>query len=113
MSSRTSLLVAVPLALSLAGCGDSATLPEEAAVGPNPSLPPPASTLIPTLKIAPAKGWPAGAKPAQILYTATAADVTTTVVGGEIVVSEGRHRLGDVAAQLTEAIGAVTTGGGE
>ena len=64
MSSRTSLLVAVPLALSLAGCGDSATLPEEAAVGPNPSLPPPASTLIPTVKIAPAKGWPAGAKPA-------------------------------------------------
>jgi len=64
VSSRTRLLVAVPLALSLAGCGDSATLPEEAAVGPNPILPPPASTLIPTVKIAPAKGWAAGAKPA-------------------------------------------------
>jgi glucose/arabinose dehydrogenase len=62
--SRTSLLVIVPLTVSLAGCGDSAKLPEEAAVGPNPILPPPASTLIPTVKIAPAKGWPAGAKPA-------------------------------------------------
>jgi glucose/arabinose dehydrogenase len=60
---RTSLLVIVPLTVSLAGCGDSAKFPEDAAVGPDPTLPPPASTLIPTVKIAPAKGWPAGAKP--------------------------------------------------
>jgi formiminoglutamate deiminase len=54
----------------------------------------------------------AGTAPAQILYSATAADVTTTVVGGEIVVSDGRHRLGDVAALLAGAIDAVTPEGG-
>ena len=48
------------LALSLAGCGDEATLPESAGVGPDPRLPPPKETLIPTVNIAPHKGWPAG-----------------------------------------------------
>ena len=47
----------------LAGCGEIAKLPETAGIGPNPTLPPPRSTLIPTVHIAPAKGWPAGAKP--------------------------------------------------
>jgi glucose/arabinose dehydrogenase len=51
------------LAFSLAGCGDEATQPEEAGVGPNPKLPPPNETLIPTVNIAPHKGWPAGGKP--------------------------------------------------
>jgi glucose/arabinose dehydrogenase len=51
------------LAFSLAGCGDEATLPEEAGVGPTPKLPPPNETLIPTVNIAPHKGWPAGGKP--------------------------------------------------
>ncbi len=31
--------------------------------GPQPKLPPPNKTLIPTINIAPAKGWPEGAKP--------------------------------------------------
>lgn len=51
------------LMLNLAGCGDVATLPENAGVGPRPTLPSPRSTLIPTVHIAPAKGWPAGATP--------------------------------------------------
>ena len=51
------------LALALVGCGDEATLPEQAGVGPDPKLPPPRETFIPTVKIAPAKGWPAGATP--------------------------------------------------
>jgi glucose/arabinose dehydrogenase len=49
--------------LSLSGCGDSATLPVQAGMGPNPTLPSPHHSLIPTMNIAPAKGWPAGAKP--------------------------------------------------
>jgi glucose/arabinose dehydrogenase len=50
-------------ALSLAACGETARLPETAGVGPSPQLPPPHQTLIPTVHIAPAKGWPAGAAP--------------------------------------------------
>jgi glucose/arabinose dehydrogenase len=47
----------------LAACGESAKIPEEAAVGPNPTLPEPVSSLIPTVDIAPAKGWPDGVTP--------------------------------------------------
>jgi cytosine/adenosine deaminase-related metal-dependent hydrolase len=46
----------------------------------------------------------AGADPAQILLAATAADVDTVLVGGDPVVTDGHHRLGDVAALLTAAI---------
>jgi len=51
------------LLLSVIGCGDVATLPESAGVGPQPSLPPPHPTLLPTVQIAPAKGWPSGTTP--------------------------------------------------
>ena len=40
-----------------------ATLPVSAGIGPQPALPPPQETLIPTLNIAPAVGWPTGATP--------------------------------------------------
>jgi glucose/arabinose dehydrogenase len=56
---RTSLVVL--LALSLAACGEKATLPLQ--TGADPSLPQPTETLIPTVKIAPAKGWPEGTMP--------------------------------------------------
>ena len=49
--------------LLLAACGETATLPPGADVGPNPTLPEPNETLIPTLDIAPAIGWPEGGKP--------------------------------------------------
>lgn len=52
------------LLLNLVGCGDLATLPESAGFGPEPVLPPPHPTLIPTVKIAPAVGWPSGTTPA-------------------------------------------------
>ena len=51
------------IVLVLAGCGDQATLPIKAGMGPSPTLPPPHHTLIPTINIAPAKGWPARATP--------------------------------------------------
>ena len=41
----------------LAGCGETARLPFEAGVGPDPQLPPPNKTLIPTVHIAKAVGW--------------------------------------------------------
>lgn len=40
-----------------------ALLPITAGIGPHPQLPPPNPTLIPTLNIAPAKGWPVNGKP--------------------------------------------------
>jgi glucose/arabinose dehydrogenase len=54
---------AICLACLLSGCGDEATLPEEAGIGPTPTLPPPHQTLMPTVAIAPAKGWPEGKTP--------------------------------------------------
>ena len=55
---------------SEAACGETAKLPFSAGVGPNPTLPPPNETLIPTVHIAPAKGWPDGAKPTSAPGTA-------------------------------------------
>ncbi len=51
------------LVLGLASCGETATLPVTAGIGPHPTLPPPHPTLIPTVNIAPAAGWPPGGKP--------------------------------------------------
>ena len=51
------------LALLLAGCGDTARLPVSAGTGPQPELPQPNPTLIPTVNIAPAIGWPPGLTP--------------------------------------------------
>jgi len=51
-------LCLIPLAaLIMVACGETAKLPFEAGVGPNPQLPAPNKTLIPTLKIAEASGW--------------------------------------------------------
>jgi cytosine/adenosine deaminase-related metal-dependent hydrolase len=54
----------------------------------------------------------AGTRPAdavdQLVFAATAADVTSVVVGGRQVVREGQHLLvGDVAAVLDRAIAAL------
>lgn len=46
----------------------------------------------------------AGCAPEQVVLAATAADVRTVLVDGEVVVSEGRHRLGDVGRLLADAI---------
>src|SRR6185503_8885182 len=51
------------VAVALAGCLESATLPLSAGMGPDPALPPPNPTLIPTVHIAPAKGWPDAGTP--------------------------------------------------
>jgi formiminoglutamate deiminase len=46
----------------------------------------------------------AGAYPEQIVYAATGSDLTTVVVGGQPVVSDGRHRLGDIGRLLADAV---------
>lgn len=59
---QTTLLLGVGL-LALAGCSETAKLPVESGYGPSPVLPEPNKTLLPTVNIAPAKGWPEGIKP--------------------------------------------------
>ena len=49
--------------LLVAGCGDRATLNVAQGTGPAPVLPPPSHSLIPTIKVAKAVGWPAGVTP--------------------------------------------------
>jgi glucose/arabinose dehydrogenase len=54
---------AAALAVAVTGCVESAKLPLAAGIGADPALPPPTPTLLPTVHIARAKGWPAGMKP--------------------------------------------------
>ncbi len=58
---RTS--VAVVAALALSACGSAAKLQVENGTGPDPTLPPPEKSLIPTVRIAPAVGWSDGGTP--------------------------------------------------
>ena len=50
-------------ALALCACGESARLQVADGMGASPRLPAPNKTLIPTVNIAKAVGWPAGGKP--------------------------------------------------
>jgi glucose/arabinose dehydrogenase len=57
-------LACLILALGLiAGCGGRARLTVEQGMGPTPAIPEPRPTLIPTMKIAPAIGWPTNTRP--------------------------------------------------
>jgi glucose/arabinose dehydrogenase len=47
----------------LPGCAGTTESAPHAGEGPQPALPPPQSSLVPTVKVAPAKGWPEGAAP--------------------------------------------------
>ncbi|WP_257388856.1 PQQ-dependent sugar dehydrogenase [Tahibacter caeni] len=47
----------------LAACGDHAVLPLHQATGPDPALPPPRHSPVPTVDVATAVGWPDGARP--------------------------------------------------
>lgn len=60
MRVRSSFIVAAAVVLGLSACGDKSTLPAGAGVGPAPFLPAPKQSLIPTVDIAPAKGWNGG-----------------------------------------------------
>ncbi|CDF96792.1 MULTISPECIES: sorbosone dehydrogenase family protein [unclassified Pseudomonas] len=56
-------LLIVALAAGLVACGESSTLQVSDGTGPSPKLPEPNKTLVPTVNIAEAVGWPQGAKP--------------------------------------------------
>ena len=64
------------LLLSVTGYGEPSTPPTTADFGPQPALPPPEHNLIPTVHIAPAKGWPASATPSAAVGLAVNAYAT-------------------------------------
>ena len=84
------------LLLILGGCAESARLPVEAGIGPNPTLPTPVHTLIPTVRIATAKGWPAGVTPTaasgyEVAAFATGLDHPRSLLvlpNGDVLVAE-------------------------
>jgi glucose/arabinose dehydrogenase len=65
---RNHLLLAIcvgALALPLAACNEASnTAVAEQTFGPSPTLPAPESSMLPTVNVAKAVGWPSGAKPA-------------------------------------------------
>lgn len=56
-------LFAIAAVTLLLGCGESARLPDAAGYGPAPKLPEPHKTVVPTVHVAPAKGWDNGKTP--------------------------------------------------
>ena len=67
------IIVMLSAMLALSACGDTATLPLSAGFGANPQLPAPNHTLIPTVNIAPAKGWPDNVTPVSAPGTTVSA----------------------------------------
>lgn len=61
--SRRRLAAALPLLTALAACGTESALPESVGFGADPQLPEARPQRVPTVKIAPAVGWPAGRTP--------------------------------------------------
>ncbi|WP_339521332.1 PQQ-dependent sugar dehydrogenase [Pseudomonas sp. EL_65y_Pfl2_R96] len=70
---KPQLVFIIALAGGLAACGETSSLQVSDGTGPSPKLPEPNKTLIPTVNIAPAIGWPQGAKPVAAAGTQVAA----------------------------------------
>ncbi len=83
-------------AIFLSACGEVASLPLSAGLGANPTLPAPNKTLIPTVNIAPAKGWPSTQMPIAAAGTRVAAFASgldhprwmTVLPNGDVLVAE-------------------------
>src|SRR3954447_10415138 len=97
---RNKFLLAVcigALTLQLASCKDAQdTVTAEQSYGASPTLPAPQSSMLPTVNIATAKGWPSGAKPVAangmaVNALATGLDHPRTVYvlpNGDVLVAE-------------------------
>jgi glucose/arabinose dehydrogenase len=59
---RWSTMRVLALLVAVGGC-ERARLPVTAGMGPRPELPPPRTSLIPTVNVATARGWPPGGEP--------------------------------------------------
>jgi glucose/arabinose dehydrogenase len=56
-------LLIVVAAVQLTACGAKARLAVADGIGPRPNLPPPETSILPTVDVVKAKGWPADARP--------------------------------------------------
>ena len=63
------VVVTAASAFVLSGCGETAHLPVTAGMGTSPTLPAPTQTLIPTVHVAKATGWPADGAPVPVAGT--------------------------------------------
>jgi glucose/arabinose dehydrogenase len=88
--------LAVLTVLGLVACGEASKLPPGADVGASPTLPQPHKSLIPTVNIAPAQGWPEGVMPQPLAGTTVTALATGldhprwvyTLPNGDVLVAE-------------------------
>lgn len=71
--SMTRIAMLLAVAAGLSGCGENARLQVSDGYGPAPQLPEPNKTLIPTVNVAPAIGWPENGKPVTAPGTQVAA----------------------------------------
>ncbi len=67
------VIVLAVVASLAAGCGDTARLTVAEGTGPDPVLPEPSTSLLPTVNVADAEGWPDGRTPAPAVGLAVAA----------------------------------------
>jgi len=105
MTLSCKILTVMLFVVTLAGCEMSSKLPFEKGVGADPYLPPPATTLIPTVKVAKAIGWSGTTRPSappNFQVTAFARDLAHprwlyTMPNGDILVAESNKptRLAD------------------
>ena len=57
------ILLSTVMALGLCACAERANLPPQADTGPTPTIATPNRSMVPTINIAPAMGWPEGETP--------------------------------------------------
>ena len=116
---RTAIAVSAILAASfLLGCAENAHLPATAGIGQAPALPPPTESAIPTIAVAPARGWAGTEAPTPasgLRVTAFARDLDhprwlLVLPDGDVLVAELNAQpsrpksLRDVVMKLTQGI---------
>ncbi|HEY9027572.1 MAG TPA: sorbosone dehydrogenase family protein, partial [Burkholderiaceae bacterium] len=115
--------MASAILVAITACVRATVLPPATTVGPRPSLPEPEHSLLPTVQVATAKGWAAGAKPAAAPGIAVNAFATGlahprwlhVLPNGDVLVAEtnaperpeeGRGLKGAVMEKLMAKVGA-------
>ncbi len=119
------LLAALMLAPAIfaAGCANNSRLQPAAGTGPSPTLPVPSRAAIPTVAVAPARGWPADATPTPapgLRVTAFARDLDHprwiyVLPNGDVLVAESNAQpsrpksIRDVAMKLAQTVAGAET----